>query len=264
MKMNKNSYKYFETFMDEIEILTGILEFNNLLKVEKSIHMEKIETSLLTNNVKKTREIKKALKELKQELSQRDRIMVVHLIKELQKSLNPYQKIIPSSREEFIHIVNNLIHQFKDNVELMDGYKLVWNDDGNIRHEKVFQTLFYLVMYVYFRSANIVLSWGPKAGCGRVDFRVSATTLYEADIEFKKSEELSKQTIENQLITYMKPGGTKIGFCVVFLTDEGHKKKVKEVERIINNVEKKENVHLFLIVIDVTPHKTPASKIRSN
>lgn len=54
MKMNKNSYKYFETFIDEIEILTGILEFNNLLKVEKSIHMEKIENSLFTNNVKKT------------------------------------------------------------------------------------------------------------------------------------------------------------------------------------------------------------------
>jgi hypothetical protein len=45
----------------------------------------------------------------------------------------------------------------------------------------------------------------------------------------------------------MKPGGTNISFCVVFLTDKRHKKKVKEVERTINNVEKKEKFRLFLI-----------------
>lgn len=95
---------------------------------------------------------------------------------------------MPSSKEEFIHIIKSLINQFKNEVELMEGYRLFWNKDGSVRHEKIFQILFNLAMYFYFKSENISLIWEPKAGRGNVDFRVSATTLYEADIEFKKSE----------------------------------------------------------------------------
>lgn len=246
-------YSLLETILD---IISSELQW----KLDISTYMKKREIPVLfERNLQLIEKMEKVFYDLNQ-THKKDYLLVTEMINALRKYSKFYQKIVPASEKEFINIMKSLFNQFKLKVELMNGYKLLWNDDGKIRHEEIFQTFFNLVMRDHFESAHMALNWEPRGGGGRVDFRVSATSRYIADIEFKKSENISEQSIKNQLTTYMKPYQIRVGFCIVFVTSIVHKRKVSKTRKFLEDYGEREGVHLILIEIDITPHKISASR----
>ena len=116
MEMNEYAHEQWSmTSINELEII-----FEILLSDQKSKRDEKI-CSLFNHNLKDIEKIRKDIKHLKKEIHEGDYAIVAHLMHELQEFSRQYRRTLPSSEEEFPHIIKdrrnyNVIYSISDSL----------------------------------------------------------------------------------------------------------------------------------------------------
>jgi hypothetical protein len=114
-------YSLLETILD---IISSELQW----KLDISTYMKKREIPVsFERNLQLIEKMEKVFYDLNQ-THKKDYLLVTEMINALRKYSKFYQKIVPASEKEFINIMKSLFNQFKLKVELMNGYKLLWND----------------------------------------------------------------------------------------------------------------------------------------
>jgi hypothetical protein len=91
----------------------------------------------------------------------------------------------PEGTHEFCDFILKIIRTFADEVEVRDGWKLLYNDNGQPRSENTVQRLFRSVVTHYCRALNIDLSPESNAGRGPVDFKFSRGWASRGLVEVK-------------------------------------------------------------------------------
>ena len=182
----------------------------------------------------------------------------------------------PSSNEELVDSVKELIQQFERSITQNGGNTLLYrkSDTGALlknepHNEDVAQILFFLIADFYCQKANIFLSRESNAGLGPVDFALGTGYKEKILVEIKKS---NNKDLENgykkQVVAYEKSEAAFCSFFVVIVVKDSKEKNAEytsQLERIKSlyedNVSKKIKTPI-LIIIDGLVHDSP-SKLKS-
>jgi hypothetical protein len=128
----------------------------------------------------------------------------------------PLRLNVPESEAEFIELVDKIIAQFNHYVEENEGWKLLWNDDGNEKAEDAAQVLFKGIASNYCEANNISLDREVNVGRGAVDFKFSRGQSFRAHLEVKKLHNSRFwNVLPTQLPIYMNAEKCHLGWYVI-------------------------------------------------
>ncbi|MBX8597557.1 hypothetical protein K5D39_09595 [Pseudomonas cichorii] len=144
--------------------------------------------------------------------------------------LNLHQESAPSSPEEVLQLVEQIINQFQDLVENKGIWKELWTDDKKPRKEKAAQRLFFTVAYSYCKANNLDVTPEADAGNGPVDFKFSSGFDAKVLVEIKLSTNSLLHGYEKQLEIYKNADDTEYGVYLV-IDVGGLGQKYGEVQR---------------------------------
>jgi hypothetical protein len=136
----------------------------------------------------------------------------------------------PSSPEEAVKLVEEIILQFQDLIENKGIWKELWTDDKKPRKEKAAQRLFFTVAYSYCKANNLDVTPEADAGNGPVDFKFSSGFNTRVLVEIKLSTNSLLHGYEKQLEIYKKADDTDHGIYLV-VDVGGIGQKYAEVQR---------------------------------
>lgn len=176
---------------------------------------------------------------------------------------NAYSFIVAKNQKDFDQFVQEVIEQYEQFIENNSGYKLLWDDKGTkSKSEEASQLIFTGIVKHYCKANNIDLNREVNLGRGPVDFKFSSGYENRALIEVKLARN-SKfwNGLDKQLIKYLKVEDIKKGFFLVICYSENDLKKVTDINKVADEVGKKNNVELTVVVIDATSDKPSASKL---
>lgn len=174
---------------------------------------------------------------------------------------NPVSFAIPN-RASFIDAITTMIRQFRHFVEENRGYKLLWNDNGISKGEKAAQLLFLGVIKHYCQAANIEVSPEADIGRGPVDFKLSAGLGLRALVELKLARNTKFwNNARNQLPTYMGAENAKHGFFVVVSFSDEDQRRLRRINRVMDDVTKNAGIAILTTVVDASPEKPSASRV---
>ena len=141
------------------------------------------------------------------------------------------QKPKPVTTLEVLYdVVKQIVERYRRLIENNGLNKELYKDDGNPRHEKTAQRLFFAIAYCYCEANNIDISPEVDSGSGQIDFKLSAGFDARVLVEVKLST--NSRIIsgyETQLETYKKTEQTMRAIYLVI--DVG--KMGKKDERLI-------------------------------
>ena len=121
----------------------------------------------------------------------------------------------PSSPEEAMKLVEEIVLQFQDIIENKGIWKELWTDDKKPRKEKAAQRLFFTVAYSYCKANNLDVTPEADAGNGPVDFKFSSGFNARVLVEIKLSTNSLLHGYEKQLEIYKKADDTDHGIYLV-------------------------------------------------
>lgn len=188
-------------------------------------------------------------------------IWVIQTLKYVEE--NPYNFIIPKNNNDFDKFTIEVIEQFEQFIENNSGYKLLRDDKGHKpKREEASQLLFMGVVKNYCKANNIDLNREVNLGRGPVDFKFSSGYQNRALIEIKLAKN-SKfwNGLEKQLMKYLEVEDIKKGYLLVVCYNNDDIKKVSGIQKVADEVGKKNNVDLNVYVIDASYDKPSASKL---
>lgn len=136
--------------------------------------------------------------------------------------------------DEVENVVLKICEQYKNLIENNNLCELLYNSDGNPKHEKASQLLFYGVSESYCEANKIMIARESDSGRGPVDFKFGTKFENSVLVEVKKSTNTSglKSGIEKQLPEYMKSEKSKRAIYLVI--DVGFTKAAIERLETIN------------------------------
>lgn len=136
----------------------------------------------------------------------------------------------PSSPEDAVKLVEEIVLQFQDLIENKGIWKELWTDDKKPRKEKAAQRLFFAVAYSYCKANNLDVTPEADAGNGPVDFKFSSGFNTRVLVEIKLSTNSLLHGYEKQLEIYKKADDTDLGIYLV-IDVGGIGQKYAEVQR---------------------------------
>ena len=128
---------------------------------------------------------------------------------------------------------------------------LLYDSNGNPKHESAAQLLFYGIADSYCIANDVDLSRECNAGRGPVDFKLSRGAVDKVIVEVKlTSNSKLKQGIAKQVPTYMAQEKTKKAIYLVI--DNGHEKAFNNLIKFYNTLDKNIKEKIECIYIDGT------------
>lgn len=123
--------------------------------------------------------------------------------------------------EQLLHVVLAICKQFRHLVEANGLNRHLYNDDGDLRHERFAQLLFYAIADTYCQANDLDLSREPNAGRGPVDFKLSRGYRMRVNVEVKYSTNTHLyKGYEKQLPIYNEGERTKHSIYLVIQTSD--------------------------------------------
>lgn len=168
----------------------------------------------------------------------------------------------PQTEEEFFHVIESVIGQFKLFVEEQGGWYLLW-DETKEKKEHAVQLLFRGIAKHYCQANGVVLDAEVNLGRGPVDFKFSNGYERRAHLEVKKVHNGQFwHGIEEQLPSYMVSDEVDDGWfmAVRYRDTEGQKQRVLELPNVVANAATKHRKNLRYAVVDAR-RKPSASNI---
>lgn len=160
--------------------------------------------------------------------------------------------------DEVEHLVISICNKFKELIEDNGLSSLLYDSNGNAKHEKAAQLLFYGVADAYCDSNKIMLSRESDSGRGPVDFKFGSNKENSILVEIKKSTNTSglKKGIEKQLPEYMKSEKSKR--AIYLILDIAY---TKTAMKNLNEINKRVNGAAIKIFHINAEQKASASKM---
>ena len=124
--------------------------------------------------------------------------------------INPKQ---PKTIADILQVLDQIIRQFKKNVEDNRLYETLYSDFGKPRNERYSQRLFFGTADAYCDANGIELSREPNAGNGPVDFKMSGAGKVLVELKLSKNDLVHGYTV--QLPAYMKSEGADDAVYVI-------------------------------------------------
>ncbi|MEU1943705.1 hypothetical protein ABZ554_14995 [Streptomyces sp. NPDC020125] len=139
---------------------------------------------------------------------------------------------IPGATDEgLLHLaMMDTISRFQTTIEDQGGWKLLYDDNGKVLHERQHQGMFQIFSRLTFGALRIHLDANPDHGSGPTDFTARLNDAI-AIIEFKKDDKIQEMRhgILTQLPMYMKSAQATQGYYVVMC----HRREPEEVAAIL-------------------------------
>lgn len=133
-------------------------------------------------------------------------------------SLSGYRPVTGDSLLEVVRIICN---KFGTLIENNGLYRLLYESNGDKKHERAAQLLFYGVADAYCEANNLDLSREPNAGRGPVDFKVSRGYAAKVNVEVKLTSNTHlRHGYEKQLPAYNAAEDTEHSIYLVIVNTE--------------------------------------------
>lgn len=166
----------------------------------------------------------------------------------------------PKNLSEVNSIVDQIISQFKKNVEQNRLYEVLYDDQGNPRKEVYSQRIFYALADAYCEASDVDLSREPNAGNGPVDFKLSAGYHARVLVEIKLSSNTHLvKGFTDQLPAYERSENTMESVIVILRVTESDS-SIQEVQRIQKKGTKEGKKVPRIVVIDARPSKSASKR----
>jgi hypothetical protein len=164
------------------------------------------------------------------------------------------------SHDDIVAVVRALIARFKDLVEANRLYRLLYNDDGEHRNEKIAQLALFGIADSYCAANDLDLSPEVDSGAGPVDFKVSRGYTGRVLVEVKLSSN-SKilPGYEKQVEAYSKAERAYHAFYVVVRIDETST-PVNDLVRRVAKLKQAGVICPELIIIDARPSASASKR----
>lgn len=163
------------------------------------------------------------------------------------------------SKKKLLSFSKEMCEHFANLVEYNGLNRVLYDDQKNLRHEKIAQLLFYGIADAFCRANNIDLSREPNAGRGPVDFKLSKGFSIKVNIEVKfTSNRHLYRGYTTQLPIYNKQENTDLSIYLILETSDTS----SVIERIIekNNKERTSGKKVPEVIIADARLKPSASK----
>lgn len=174
----------------------------------------------------------------------------------------PLQIIPPQSKtpDELERVVDTIIEAFVDLVENKGQWYHFWQN-GDPRHERASQRLFFAVSEVYCKANNLDVSPETDSGGGSVDFKFSSGYDARVLVEIKLSKGRVVHGYQTQLEVYKRAvSTTRAKYLVIDVGGMGE--KLDQILDIKNMWAKKGDRVSDIIVVDGT--KKLSASVRPN
>jgi hypothetical protein len=165
----------------------------------------------------------------------------------------------PVTDTNVVEVVRTICQRFKELVESNRLYKVLYNDNGSPRPEKIAQLTFFVVADAYCSAGNLDLTPESNAGMGPVDFKMSAGYTSRVNVELKRSSH--KQLVhgyEVQLPIYDAAERSIHSFFVI-IRDDDNLTKIHRVQELQDAANKAGKRAPEVVVVDARPQDS-ASK----
>lgn len=154
-------------------------------------------------------------------------------------------------------VVLKICEQFKLLIENNGLSALLYDSNGNPKHESAAQLLFFGVSDAYCNANNLDLTRESNAGRGPVDFKLSrGLDKFIVEVKLTSNSQL-KHGAETQVPIYMNQEKTKRALYLII--DNGHQKALDNFIEFYNNLDTTTKNKISYLVIDGTKKKS-ASK----
>lgn len=169
--------------------------------------------------------------------------------------------------DDLLKFTNKVIEEFKFQVESNEGYRVLFDDKGNPRKERISQILFWNIASTICRGTGGLIDINPESQTGRgpVDFKFSRGYNKRIIIELKLAKSKAiYDGMQKQLTEYLKSDEVDMGFYVVIKTlPRDHARVAELIDRYEKKLELPNKKQINLIVINASKDsKISASKIR--
>jgi hypothetical protein len=175
----------------------------------------------------------------------------------------PYRFDAPETVEAFDAIVSGVANHFKTFIEENGGWRLLWDDNGEEKHEEAAQLVFFGLARVYCRANGVEVDRETEMGRGPVDFKFSNGFAQRALLEVKKLHNgRFWDGLETQLPTYCNADSCGRGWLLAIqYRPEGiSEKRGLELPARVAQLRRELGMALWYSLVDATPKKS-ASKI---
>lgn len=165
-------------------------------------------------------------------------------------------------KEDIIETINGMLLQIKYDIEQKNGYTFLYDGDRP-KSERDIQTFIELFITSGCVANNIDISREYHTGRGIVDFKFSQGYEKRVYLEIKiaKSNDLL-QSLKSQLPEYLKADNIDVGFLIIIRFNKDYDNEIKRlITEKENEIEQEKHVRLYIIEIDASKNKTPASKL---
>lgn len=143
-------------------------------------------------------------------------------------NLHNYRKL--QSAEDVYGLTIAIAKQYKKLIEDNRLYKLVYDEQGNIRSETYPQLLFQAVAASYCEANDIDFNRECDNGPGELDFKLSQGTHAKVIIEMKySSNPKTSKGLSLQLPAYMKADSAQYGLLLVLIIRDEDEQKMHEL-----------------------------------
>lgn len=127
----------------------------------------------------------------------------------------------PTTGINAIEVVVRICDKYKTLVEANRLYRILYNDDGSRRHERIAQLGFFAVADCYCEANDLDLSPEVNSGPGPVDFKISAGYKDRLTVEIKLSSNANLvHGFAEQLPLYNGAEQARHSFFVIIRVDE--------------------------------------------
>ncbi|WP_432252754.1 hypothetical protein [Streptomyces sp. HNM1019] len=143
----------------------------------------------------------------------------------------PEVDIFGATDQDLLHLaMMDTISRFQTTIEHQGGWKLLYDDNGKVLHERQHQGMFQIFSRLTFGALRIHLDANPDHGSGPTDFTARLNGAM-AIIEFKKDDKIQeiRHGILTQLPMYLKSAQATQGYYIVMC----HRRDPEEVAAIL-------------------------------
>ncbi|DAB38214.1 MAG: hypothetical protein A2552_05820 [Sulfuricurvum sp. RIFOXYD2_FULL_44_160] len=154
---------------------------------------------------------------------------------DLVKNIVIHHPLILQQDQPIYDIVKMICNKFQDLVENTNAYKLFYDDNKHIKHERASQQAFQLFASSYCNANNLDISPESNGGRGPVDFKFSKgkeKVLVELKLSSAQITTLT-HCLETQIKIYEKSEDTKESILLILLVGTSAISAEKKIEDLI-------------------------------
>lgn len=174
---------------------------------------------------------------------------------ELIQSIVNHHPLKLQQDQSIYDIVNMICNKFQNLVENTNAYKLFYDDNKHIKHERASQQAFQLFAASYCDANNLDISPESNGGRGPVDFKFSKgkeKVLVELKLSSAQITTLT-HCLETQIKIYERSEGTDESILLILMVGHNSERAEKKVEDLIkykNNALKNAKYLPEIIAVD--------------